>query len=102
MAISTETLAVVTPLSGSVDAVAAGEDAAVVAQDAVDPGAARDPVVTPAADEVIVAGVAEDDVVAGAGVHGVVARLAVDLVGAADVAGQGSGRPGARSGPPGV
>ena len=38
--------------------VAAGEDAAVVAEDAVLAGAARDPVVAPAADQVVVLGVA--------------------------------------------
>ena len=66
-------------------AVAAGEDAAVVAEDAVLAGAAGDPVVAPAADQVVVLRVAVDDVVADAAVDGVVAGLAVDLVVAADV-----------------
>ena len=65
--------------------VAAGEDAAVVAEDAVGAGAAGDPVVAPAADEVVVLGVAVDDVVVGAAVDRVVAGLAVDLVAAADL-----------------
>ena len=73
VAMSTCCVGVARPLSGSVDAVAAGEDAAVVAEDAVVAGAAGDPVVAPAADEVVVAGVAEDHVVAAAGVDGVVA-----------------------------
>ncbi len=65
--------------------VAAGEDAAVVTEDAVLARAARDPVVAPAADQVVVAGVAEDDVVSCTGVDGVVAGLAVHLVGPTDV-----------------
>ena len=63
--------------------VAAREDAAVVAEDAVLAGAAGDPVVAPAADDVVVVAVAEQPVVAAAGVDPVVAALAVDLVVAA-------------------
>ena len=66
--------------------VAAGEDPAVVAEDAVLTGTAGDPVSAPAADQVVVAGVAEDHVVTDAAVGGVVAALAVDLVVSSDVA----------------
>ena len=65
--------------------VAAGEDPAVVAEDAVLAGAAGDPVVAPAGDDVVVAGVAEHGVVGRTGVDGVVAGLAVHLVGPAEV-----------------
>ena len=76
----------VTPDSGSpVVAVAAGVDAAVVAQHAVAAGAARDPVVAVAADQVVVLAVAEQHVVADLAVDEVVARFAVDLVAGADV-----------------
>src|SRR5690606_19421634 len=79
-------------------AVAAGEDAAVVAEDAVLAGAAGDPVVTVAADQVVVLAVAVEDVLALLAVGEVVAGLAVDLVVAADVEG---GRGGVEVGPAG-
>src|SRR5262249_24983627 len=61
-------------------AVAAGEEAAVVAKDAVLAGAAGDPVIAPAAVEGVILAVAEQDVVPLQTVDHVVARLAVDLV----------------------
>ena len=82
-------------------AVAAGEDAAVVAEDAVVAAAARDPVGAVAADDRVVLPVAEHDVVARPAVDEVVAGFAVDLAAlqhavderAADIArNQGTGR----------
>ena len=67
-------------------AVAAGEDAPVVAEDAVVAGAAGDPVVAVAADDRVVLAFAEQHVVALAAVDEVVALLAVDFVGGTDVA----------------
>jgi hypothetical protein len=71
---------------GVAGAVAAGEDAAVVAEHAVVAGAAGDPVGTPAADQVVVLAFAEQDVVAGHAVDEVVAAFAVQLVAGAVVA----------------
>ena len=68
-----------------VDFVAALEDAAVVAEDRVDAGAAGRPVGAPAEDDLVVLRVAEDDVGAAARVDRVVARLAVHFADPADV-----------------
>ena len=65
--------------------VSAGEDAPVVAKDAVDTGAAGDPVIAPAADDVIVIGVAECNVVTASEIDRVVSGLAMNFVTAADV-----------------
>ncbi len=65
-------------------AVAAGVDHAVVAEDAVLAGAAVDPVVAGAAVDVVVLAFAEEHVVADHAVDRVVAVLAVDQVGGAD------------------
>ena len=70
-------------------AVAAGEDHAVVAEHAVDAGAAVDAVVAGAAVDVVVLALAEQHVVADHAVDRVVAVLAVDEVGGADRAGRG-------------
>ena len=66
-------------------AVAAGEDASVVAEDRVLADAARDPVVAPAADDLVVVGVTVGHVVAAAEVDEVVAQPTVDLVVAEDL-----------------
>ena len=66
-------------------AVAAREDAPVVADDAVLARTAGNPVVAVAADDVVVLTLAEDDVRALAAVDEVVARLAVDFVAGSDV-----------------
>jgi hypothetical protein len=66
--------------------VAADEDQAVVAEDAVVAGAAGDPVVAEAADDQVVAGMAEDDVVAAHSEDHVIAGFAVDQVARADIA----------------
>ncbi len=66
--------------------VATGEDASVVAEDAVLADAAGEPVVAPAADDVVVIGVAVGHVAAAAEVDRVVAQFAVHLVVAEDLA----------------
>jgi hypothetical protein len=66
-------------------AVAAGHDAAVVADHAVVARATGNPVVAVAADDVVVLAVAVQDVIALHAVDDVVARFAMDLVGGADV-----------------
>ena len=88
---------------GGADAVAAGEDAPVVAQNRVVPGAGGDPVVAVAADDRVILAFAEHDVVADLRVDEVVAGFAVDLVGRPDVSVPSAGRPpSVKSGPPGV
>ncbi len=70
-------------------AIAAGEDAPVVAQHAVLARAAGDPVVAVAADQVVVLAFTEKDIVANHTVDEVITRFAVDLIGSADIIGRG-------------
>src|SRR5207247_3885581 len=65
-------------------AVAADEDAAVVAENAVLTGPDRYPVGTVSADDDIVLPVAEQHVIAELAIDGVVTAFAVDLIGGAD------------------
>ncbi len=70
--------------------IAAGEDASVVAEHAVDAAAAGDPVMADSTDQIVVLTLAEHDVVAAHAVERIVARLAVDFVARAVVQGGGS------------
>ena len=81
---TSESSAASTPYSGSVEPLRLVEQQAVVAEDAVDAGATRDPVLSGVAVDVVVLAVAEE-VAAGHAVDHVVAALAVDEVAAADV-----------------
>ena len=67
-------------------AVAAREDAPVIADDTVVARSTGYPVVAPATENVVVLAIAEDAVVAARTVQGVVARLTVNLVAGADIA----------------